>query len=80
VRSHHEPSGATDTNKPIAAILALGNQMALDRKVGIGTPESLADATAQAMEILKLTPESLEGHQAAIAEALEQDKSMISEF
>lgn len=80
VRWHHQPTGATDTNKPIAAIIAIGNQMALDRKIGIGSPESLAEATAQAMEILKLTPESLESHQAAIAEALEQDKSMISEF
>ncbi len=80
VRWHHQPSGASEANKPIAAIIALGNQMALDRKIGIGNPESLADATAQAMEILKLTPESLESHQGAIAEALEQDKAMISEF
>ncbi|HJV21906.1 MAG TPA: HDOD domain-containing protein, partial [Holophagaceae bacterium] len=80
VRWHHHPFGATEGNQPIAAIIALGNQMALDRKIGIGAPESLAEATAEALTVLKLTPETLESHQAAIAEALEQDKSMISEF
>ncbi len=80
VRWHHEPQGASEGNRPIAAIIALGNQMALDRKIGIGTPESLAEASTQAKAILKVTDDAWEGLQATIAEALEQDKAMISEF
>ena len=80
VRWHHEPVGATEGNQPIAAIIALGNQMALDRKVGIGDPESLAEPTLQAKAILHISDEAWITHQEAVAEALEQDKAMISEF
>lgn len=80
VRWHHEPIGASEGNQPIAAIIALGNQMALDRKVGIGSPESLADPTTQAKGILRITDEAWIAHQESINDALEQDKAMISEF
>ena len=80
VRWHHEPMETPKENRGIAALVALGNQMALDQKIGIGHPESLAVATAQALEILSLTPEILEGHKEAILSALEMDKSLITGF
>ena len=80
VRWHHEPADAPQENRGLAAIVALGNQMALDQKVGIGRPESLARATQQAMEILGLTPEKLEEHRETVVSALEMDKSLLREF
>jgi putative nucleotidyltransferase with HDIG domain len=80
VRWHHEPLEAPLENRPLTALVALGNQMALNQKIGIGRPESLALPTQQALEILKLSPEQLEGHHEAILEALELDKSLLTEF
>jgi hypothetical protein len=54
--------------------------MALDRKVGLGRPESLALSTAQAVEILGITPENMESYQLQVMEALESDKTLIRDF
>jgi putative nucleotidyltransferase with HDIG domain len=80
VRWHHEPLEAPLENRPLTALVALGNQMALNQKIGIGRPESLALPTRQALEILNLSPEQLEGHHEAILQALELDKSLLTEF
>lgn len=80
VRWHHEPKEAPADNRSLAALVALGNQLALDRKIGFGRPESLAQATQQAMEVLGLTPETLEGHRETVISALEMDKSLLTEF
>lgn len=80
VRWHHEPAEAPKENRGLAALVALGNQMALDQKIGIGRPESLARATAQALEILNLSQDQLEGHREAILQALELDKSLLRDF
>jgi len=80
VRWHHDPQHGPAEDQALTAFVALGNQLALDRGVGIGKPESLAAATRQAMEILNLTPEGLEGHRLAVIEALEADKNLIREF
>ena len=80
VRWHHEPLEAPPENRSLAALVALGNQMALNLKIGIGRPESLAVATQQSLEILNLTPEQLEDHREAIQQALEMDKSLLTEF
>jgi putative nucleotidyltransferase with HDIG domain len=80
VRWHHEPMETPQENRSITALVALGNLMALEQKIGIGQPESLAVATAQALEILSLTPEKLEGHREAILSALEMDKTLITGF
>jgi putative nucleotidyltransferase with HDIG domain len=80
VRYHHDPEHAPAEDQALTALVALGNQLALDREVGLGRPESLASATAQAMEILKLTPETLEERRLAVIEALEMDKALIREF
>jgi len=77
VRWHHDPIHAPKDNQALAALVALGNQMALDQGAGIGRAESLSTATAQAMEILGVTPESLEPHRAAVLEILEMDKAII---
>ena len=80
VRWHHEPVETPLENRPLTALVALGNQMALGLKLGIGRPESLAVPTQQALEILNVTPEALEGHHEAILQALEMDKSLLTEF
>lgn len=80
VRWHHEPAETPKENRTLSALVALGNQMALDQKIGIGRPESLAHATQQALEILNLTPDQLEEHRDAILQALEMDKSLLRDF
>jgi len=80
VRWHHDPVHAPAEDQALTAFVALGNQLALDRGVGIGKPESLARSTQQAVELLGLTPETLEGHRLAVIEALEADKNLIRDF
>jgi putative nucleotidyltransferase with HDIG domain len=80
VRWHHDPLHAAADHQELAAIVALANQMALEEKVGIGDPHHLDDASAQAASILKLSPEALEGIKERVKDAIEQDKTMITEF
>jgi len=80
VRWHHDPAHAAAEDQALTAFVALGNQLALDRGVGIGKPDSLHEATRQAMAILDLTPEALAGHRLVVIEALEVDKNLIREF
>jgi putative nucleotidyltransferase with HDIG domain len=80
VRWHHDPAHAPVDDQVLTAFVALGNQLAMDRGVGIGKPESLHEATRQAMVILNLAPEALEVHRLAVVEALEADKSLIQDF
>ncbi|MBP1627139.1 MAG: hypothetical protein H6Q00_1614 [Holophagaceae bacterium] len=77
VRWHHDPSHAPKENQALAALVALGNQLALDQGSGIGKPETLSLATSQALEVLGLTPETLEPHRETVVEMLEMDKSII---
>lgn len=80
VRWHHHPIEAQDLHRVLTSVIALGNEMALEEKAGIGGPDSLKAATEQAIDILKLEPARLEEIKTAMREALEQDKSMIAEF
>jgi HD-like signal output (HDOD) protein len=80
VRWHHDPSHAPDDYQELTAIVALANHMALQEKVGIGNPQDLEDASIQAMAILKLTPEGLDGIKESVRNTIEQDKTMIAEF
>lgn len=80
VRWHHDPTQAADDNQGLTSIVALANHMALEEKVGIGDPKHLESASQQAMEILQVTPEALEGIKEGVRSAIEQDKSMIAEF
>jgi putative nucleotidyltransferase with HDIG domain len=80
VRWHHDPLHAPEEHQELAAIVALSNQLALEEKIGIGDPRHLDDASSQAMEILKLSPEALDGIKEGVRTAIEQDKSMVAEF
>lgn len=80
VRWHHDPIHSEGDHQALAAIVALANQLTLEAKIGIGDPEHLQDASLQAMEILKLGPEALEGLKEGVRNAIEQDKTMIAEF
>jgi putative nucleotidyltransferase with HDIG domain len=77
VRWHHHPDEAPDNSRNLAAIVALGNHLALARGVGMGRPDSLDDSRLRAMEILALSEADMETHRAHVEELLEQDKSMI---
>jgi putative nucleotidyltransferase with HDIG domain len=77
VRWHHDPSHSPAEDRALTAFVALGNQMALDRKVGIGRPESLKGSTDQALAILNLTPETYEGYRVSVEEALDSDKDLV---
>jgi HD-like signal output (HDOD) protein len=80
VRWHHDPIQSEGDHQTLAAIVALANQLTLEEKIGIGDPVHLQDATQQAMEILKLGPEALDGIKESVRSAIEQDKTMIAEF
>jgi putative nucleotidyltransferase with HDIG domain len=80
VRWHHDPIHAPEEDRVLTAMVALGNQMALDRKAGLGRPESLAGTTSQAMEILGIGEERLEQLKLQALEALESDKNLIRDF
>lgn len=80
VRWHHDPLETPQEDRSLCALVALGNQMALTLKIGIGRPESLASPTRQALEILDLTPEALEGCRETVLQTLELDKSLLTEF
>lgn len=79
-RWHHDPLQAKEEHRKLVALVALGNQMALDKKIGLGQPESLAEATREALEILGIDEAILESHKDTALEALERDKSLISDF
>ena len=80
VRFHHDPIHAPADYQELSAIVALANHLALEEKVGIGSPQHLEGASLQAMEILQLGPEALAGIKEGVRAAIEQDKSMIAEF
>jgi len=80
VRWHHEPAHAPEEERPLTALVALGNVLALEQKIGVGRPEHLTEATRQALEILGLESNDLEGHREAVLATLELDKSLITDF
>ena len=80
VRWHHDPAHAPAEDQPLTAFVALGNQLALDQSIGIGTPESLQGATQQAVAILNLSPEVHATYRLLALEALEADKGLIREL
>ena len=79
-RWHHDPLQAIPEHRNLVALVALGNQMAMNQKIGIGTPESLAIATGEALEILKIDEAILESHAEMVMESLDRDKSLITDF
>ena len=80
VRWHHDPSQAPPEHRRLVALVALGNQVALDLKVGIEMPDSLTGATWEAKDILRLDDASYQEYRALAVEALKQDTVLITDF
>jgi len=80
VRWHHDPLQAPPEHRRLVALVALGNQAALDLQIGLGMPDSLAGATWEAMDILGLDDAAYQEHRTSALEALERDKSLITHF
>jgi HD-like signal output (HDOD) protein len=80
VRWHHEPAQAPNQHARLVALVALGNQVAIDLQVGVGMPDSLARATREALAILQLDDATYQTHRTTALEALERDKALISDF
>ena len=80
LRWHHSPLDAPVEHQRLVALVALGNQMALDLQVGLGSPESLAAATREARQILDLDDAAFAQHRSAALEALDRDKALLTEF
>lgn len=80
VRWHHEPASAPEEDRILTALVALGNRLALEQRIGIGKPEYLENATNQALEILGLDAVRIQEHREAVLAALEMDKSLITDF
>ena len=79
-RWHHDPIQAPKETQRLVALVALGNQVAIDLQIGVGSPEALVGATWEAMDILKLDDATYQRHRATALEALERDKSLITGF
>ena len=80
VRWHHEPLQAPSEHRRVVALVALGNQVAIDLQIGLGSPDSLAGATWEAMDILQLSDETYQEHRIGALEALERDRALITDF
>lgn len=80
VRWHHDPLQAFPEHRKLVAIVALGNQLALDLQVGLGRPEALAQSTQEALTLLGLDDEPYQAHRTAALEALDRDKALIADF
>lgn len=80
VRWHHDPLRAALKHRRLVALVALGNQLAIDLQIGFGMPDALAGATWEAMDLLGLDEATFQQHRATTLEALERDKGLITEF
>ena len=79
-RWHHEPLGAPAEHRRLVALVALGNQAAMDLHVGLGSPDALSSATRDALHMLQLDDATYRHHQVLAREALEQDRALITDF
>jgi len=80
VRWHHDPLQAALEHQRLVALVALGNQVAIDLQVGLDLPEALARPTREALQILQLDDKTYQEHRTSALEALERDKALIAEF
>ena len=80
VRWHHAPLRAPPEHRRLVALVALGNQTAIDLQIGFGMPNALAGATWEAMDILGLDERTYQNHRASALEALERDRAFITDF
>jgi HD-like signal output (HDOD) protein len=80
VRWHHDPPRAAPEHRRLVALVALGNQVAIDLQIGFGMPDALAGATWEAMDLLGLDERTYQDYRTLALEALERDKGLITEF
>jgi putative nucleotidyltransferase with HDIG domain len=80
VRWHHAPPRAAPEHRRLVALVALGNQLAIDLQIGFGMPDALAGATWEAMDLLGLDDKTFQEHRNSALEALERDKALITDF
>jgi putative nucleotidyltransferase with HDIG domain len=80
VRWHHEPLQAPTKHRRVVALVALGNQVAIDLQIGLGSPDALAGPTWEAMDILQLDDGAYQEHRIRALEALERDRALITDF
>lgn len=80
VRWHHDPMHAPEEDRVLAALVALGNQLAHEQKIGIGTLAHLQEPTQQALRILNMDASKLDEHRETVLAALEMDKTLIADF
>jgi HD-like signal output (HDOD) protein len=80
VRWHHSPPRAVPEHRRLVALVALGNQLAIDLQIGFGRPDALAGATWEALDLLGLDEATFQQHRTSTLETLEQDKGLITEF
>lgn len=79
-RWHHEPLQAPVEHRRLVALVALGNQAAMDLHVGLGSPDALSSATRDALHMLHLDDATYRHCQVLAREALEQDRALITDF
>ena len=80
VRWHHDPIQAPLEHRRLAALVSLGNQLALDLGFGLEQPEVLAGATWEALDILHLKESSYQDYRTQALEAFEQDRALVTDF
>ena len=80
VRWHHDPAMAEQPDRPLASLVALGNQLALDRHTGLGRPEALAAATAQALAVLGMAEDAFLLHREKVIATVERDQALLTDF
>jgi putative nucleotidyltransferase with HDIG domain len=80
VRWHHDPLQAPTVHRRLVALVALGNQVAIDLQIGLGSPASLAGATREALDILQLDDGAYQEHRIGTMEALERDRALLTDF
>ena len=80
IRWHHDPLLAPEAHQPLTALVALGNQFALNQGKGFGKEGSLDTPAEQAKEILGLDEARYQEYAEAVAELLERDKGMIGDL
>jgi hypothetical protein len=71
---------AEQPDRPLASLVALGNQLALDRHTGLGRPEALAAATAQALAVLGMAEDAFLLHREKVIATVERDQALLTDF
>lgn len=80
VRWHHDPALAPEAHQPLAAIVALGNHVALELGKGFGREGSLDAPALQGRDLLGMTEDRFAECRESVLEMLDRDKGMIGDL